>query len=89
MSLETLKSHLFETLEGLKNLSDPEASENEKVGIDQAKQIVDVSGAIIDIYKLQIEAIKSFTHKDDIARPGAMMADIGIVEENNIKMLDR
>ena len=88
MSLETLKSHLFETLEGLKNLSDPEASENEKVGIDQAKQIVDVSGAIIDIYKLQIEAIKSFTYKDDIARPGAMMADIGIVEENNIKMLD-
>ena len=88
MSLETLKSHLFETLEGLKNLSDPEASENEKVGIDQAKQIVDVSGAIIDIYKLQIEAIKSFTHKDDIARPGAMMADIGIVEENNIKRLD-
>ena len=88
MSLETLKGHLFETLEGLKNLSDPEASENEKVGIDQAKQIVDVSGAIIDIYKLQVEAIKSFTHKDDIARPGAMMADIGIVEENNIKMLD-
>ena len=88
MSLETLKSHLFETLEGLKNLSDPEASENEKVGIDQAKQIVDVSDTIIDIYKLQIEAIKSFTHKDDIARPGAMMADIGIVEENNIKMLD-
>ena len=88
MSLETLKGHLFETLEGLKNLSDPEASENEKVGIDQAKQIVDVSGAIIDIYKLQVEAIKSFTHKDDIARPGAMMADMGIVEENNIKRLD-
>ena len=88
MSLETLKSHLFETLEGLKNLSDPEASENEKVGIDQAKQIVDVSGVIIDIYKLQIEAIKSFTHKDDIARPGAMMADMGIVEDNNVKMLD-
>ena len=88
MSLETLKSHLFETLEGLKNLSDPEVSENEKIGIDQAKQIVDVSGAIINIYKLQIEAVKSFAHKDDIARPGAMMADMGIVEENNIKMLD-
>ena len=89
MSLETLKGHLFETLEGLKNLSDPEASENEKVGIDQAKQIVDVSGAIINIYKLQIEAVKSFTRRDDIARPGAMMADMGIVEENNIKMLEQ
>ena len=88
LSLEALKSHLFETLEGVKNLSDPEASENEKIGIDQAKQIVDVSGAIIDIYKLQVEAIKSFTHKDNIARPGEMMADMGIVEENNIKMLD-
>ena len=88
LSLEALKSHLFETLEGVKNLSDPEASENEKISIDQAKQRVDVSGAIIDIYKLQVEAIKSFAHKDDIARPGEMMADMGIVEENNIKMLD-
>ena len=79
MSLETLKGHLFETLEGLKNLSDPEASEIEKIGIDQAKQIVYVSGAIIDIYKLQVEAIKSFAHKDDIARPGEMLADMGIV----------
>ena len=89
MSLETLKGHLFETLEGLKNLSDPEASENEKIGIDQAKQIVDVSGAIIDIYKLQVEAIKSFTRRDDIARPGAMMADMGIVDEASIKMLEQ
>ena len=88
LSLEALKSHLFETLEGVKNLSDPEASENEKISIDQAKQIVDVSGAIIDIYKLQVEAIKSFTHKDKVARAGEMMADMGIVEENNIKMLD-
>ena len=88
LSLEALKSHLFETLEGVKNLSDDQADPCEKVSIEQAKQIVDVSGAIIDIYKLQVEAIKSFAHKDDIARPGAMMADMGIVEENNIKMLD-
>lgn len=88
VSLEALKAHLFETLEGVKNLSDDNASECEKCSIEQAKQIVDVSGAIIDIYKLQVEAIKSFAHKDDIARPGAMMADMGIVEENNIKMLD-
>ena len=34
LSLEALKSHLFETLEGVKNLSDGTASENEKVSID-------------------------------------------------------
>ena len=88
LSLEALKSHLFETLEGVKNLSDDQADPCEKVSIEQAKQIVDIADSIIDIYKLQVEAIKSFTHKDDIARPGEMMADMGIVEENNIKMLD-
>ena len=46
-------------------------------------------GAIIDIYKLQVEAIKSFTRRDDIARPGAMMADMGIVDEASIKMLEQ
>lgn len=46
LSLDALKSHLFETLEGVKNLSDPDASENEKVSLDQARQIVDISGKI-------------------------------------------
>lgn len=88
VSLEALKAHLFETLEGVKNLSDDNASECEKCSIEQAKTIVNIADSIIDIYKTQVEAIKSFAHKDDIARPGAMMADMGIVEENNIKMLD-
>lgn len=44
LSLDALKSSLFETLEGVKNLSDPLASENEKLSVDQAKQIVDISG---------------------------------------------
>ena len=40
---------------------------------------------------MKIEDIRELckeAHKDDIARPGEMMADMGIVEENNIKMLD-
>ena len=49
LSLEALKSHLFETLEGVKNLSDEEASPCEKVSIEQAKQIVDIADSIIDI----------------------------------------
>lgn len=87
MSLETLKGHLFETLEGLKNLSDSNASECEKVSIDQAKQIVDVSEAILDIYKVQLDAVKSFVHKDDIFNSAVMLNDMGVVEEQNIKLL--
>lgn len=88
MSLETLKSHLFETLEGLKNLSDPEASENEKIGIDQAKQIVDVSGKIIDIYKVQLEGISLAAKLDNIGSGNSIVTSLGIVDEQSIKQLE-
>ena len=88
MSLETLKSHLFETLEGLKNLSDPEASENEKIGIDQAKQIVDVSGKIIDIYKVQLEGISLATKLDNIGSANSIVTSLGIVDEQSIKQIE-
>lgn len=51
VSLEALKAHLFETLEGVKNLSDDNASECEKCSIEQAKTIVNIADSIIDIYK--------------------------------------
>lgn len=88
MSLETLKSHLFETLEGLKNLSDPEASENEKIGIDQAKQIVDVSGKIIDVYKVQLEGISLAAKLDNIGSANSIVTSLGIVDEQSIKQLE-
>ena len=88
MSLETLKSHLFETLEGLKNLSDPEASENEKIGIDQAKQIVDVSGKIIDVYKVQLEGISLAAKLDNLGSANSIVTSLGIVDEQSIKQLE-
>ena len=88
MSLETLKSHLFETLEGLKNLSDPEASENEKIGIDQAQQIVDVSGKIIDVYKVQLEGISLAAKLDNISSANSIVTSLGIVDEQSIKQIE-
>lgn len=87
LSLEALKSHLFETLEGVKNLSDDTASANEKVSIEQAKSIVDISGKIIDIYKLQVDAVKTFAGVDELVSPRNMATDLGLIEEsamNNI-----
>ena len=57
VSLEALTGHLFEAIEGVKNLSDPMASENEKISIAQAKAIVGLSEQIIEIKKTQIEAV--------------------------------
>lgn len=82
LSLETLKSHLFETLEGVKNLSDDSASPNEKVSIDQAKQIVDLSGKIIDIYKIQVEAVKVFGQMDEVVSARNMATDLGLIDSD-------
>ena len=81
-SLEALKGHLFETLEGLKNQSDPDASENEKVTIEQAKAITGVADTIIDIYKTQLDAIKVISSTDLNTAKG--MLTIGCVEEENV-----
>ena len=87
MSLEALKSHLFETLEGVKNLSDEEASPCEKVSIEQAKQIVDIADSIIDIYKTQVDALKTFSSMDNVASQGQLMEGMGFINEDEQKMI--
>lgn len=88
LSLDALKSHLFETLEGVKNLSDPDASENEKISIEQARQIVDISGKIIDICKVQVEAVKTFSSLDNVGSMKSMATAIGIADERTVKQIE-
>jgi hypothetical protein len=88
LSLDALKSHLFEALEGVKNLSDPEASENEKISIDQAKQIVDISGRIIDIYKVQVDAIKTLSSMDNVASVRVLATGIGVASEETVRQIE-
>lgn len=87
MSLDALKAHLFETLEGVKNLSDPKASKNEKCPLEQAKQIVDIADSIIDIYKTQVEALKAFSKMDNVASQGRLMVGMGIMSQEEQNMI--
>ena len=87
LSLEALKSHLFETLEGVKNLSDEDASPCEKVSIEQAKQIVDIADSIIDIYKTQVDALKTFSTMDNVASGGTLLEGMGFINEDEQKMI--
>ena len=87
ISLEALKSHLFETLEGIKNLSDDQASPCERVSIEQAKQIVDIADSIIDIYKTQVDALKVFSQMDNVASVGQLSVGMGIISQEENKMI--
>lgn len=85
--MEALKSHLFETLEGVKNLSDDQASPCEKVSIEQARQIVDIADSIIDIYKTQVDALKAFSQMDNVASIGQLSVGMGIISQEEKTMI--
>ena len=87
LSLDALKSHLFETLEGVKNLNDPKASKADKTSIEQAKQIVDIAKSITDIYKVQVEAFKTFSQMDNVGNLKSMMVGIGVSTEDDMKLI--
>lgn len=87
LNLESLKSHLFETLEGVKNQNDPEASDCEKVSIEQAKTIVEVADSIIDIYKVQVDALKSVMKMDHLGSPENLLVTMGVTGSEEVKMI--
>lgn len=88
VSLEALKVHLFETLEGVKNLSDENASDCEKCSIEQAKTIVNIADSIIDIYKTQVDAMQTFSKMDNIASMGTFAVGMGITDNDQVKMIE-
>lgn len=87
LNLESLKAHLFETLEGVKNQNDPEASDCEKVSIEQAKTIVEVADSIIDIYKVQVDALKSVMKMDHLGSPENLLVTMGVTGSEEVKMI--
>ena len=87
MSLEALKAHLFETLEGVKNNNDPNADPQEKVSTQDAKCIVNIANSIIEIYKTQVDAVRIFTGMDHVNSQGTLMVGMGIINEEEQKVI--
>lgn len=87
VNLEILKAHLFEALEGIKNQNDPEASDCEKVSIEQAKAIVEVADSIIDIYKVQVDAVKVVAGMDHLNNPESILVGMGVTGAEEVKMI--
>lgn len=63
--ISDLKDHLFETIEMLKNNSDPDASDNEKIDIETAKAIGDLGKVIVDAAKTEVQALNIIARHDN------------------------
>lgn len=87
MSLEALKAHLFETLEGVKNNNDPNADQCEKVSPQDAKCIVNIANSIIEIYKTQVDALKTFSQMDNVASGGTLLEGMGFINKEEQLMI--
>lgn len=61
ISLDALNAQLFETIELLKNNNDPQASQNEKIDIENAKAIADLGKVIVDGYKVKAQVMNMMT----------------------------
>lgn len=51
--IDDLRDHLFDVIERLKSNGDPEASENEKIRLEDAKMICNAADCIIESIRVQ------------------------------------
>ena len=78
--ISDLNNHLFESIEMLKNNSDPEASPNERMDIATAKQIAELGKVIVDGAKVQVQALELLKDAENPSATQKAINDSGIID---------
>lgn len=81
INADALLNTLFETIEGVKNQNDPNASDNEKTTIEQAKAINELSKSAIAIYKVKLDAARLISSSESPLAMKCQIKQIGLGEE--------
>ncbi len=84
INLDKLNEHLFESIEMLKNSSDPKASACEKIDVQTAKEIANLGKTIIDGYKVKLQAAELLRDADNPNSTSNFLKEAGFVTENII-----
>lgn len=87
-SLDQLNMHLFETIELLKNNTDKNASENEKIDIETAKTIADLGKVIVDGYKVKVQALSILSKTENPSHVKQVINDSGIGTSSQLSIGD-
>ncbi len=86
ITIDKLNEHLFETIEMLKNNSDPNASDNEKIDIETAKTIADLGKVAVEGFKAQ--ALSMLARTDNPKTTKEALVASGIAPEvNDVKLI--
>lgn len=83
ISIDNLNMHLFETIEMLKNSSDPEASANEKIDVETAKTIANLGKVVIEGYKVKAQVLNIMAKTDNPNSTKLLLGGTGIISEES------
>ena len=80
INADSILSVLFETIEGVKNNSDPSASKCEKVSLDQAKAINELAKTVVSVYKVKAEALKVIANSNNPQQTTVNVESTGLLD---------
>lgn len=86
INIDKLNEHLFESIEMLKNNSDPEASECEKIDVNTAKAIADLSKVVVEGYKVKAQVLNMVRNAENPNLLRSQIVQSGIITDE--KLLD-
>ncbi len=86
ISIDALNTHIFETIEMLKNNKDETASECEKIDIDTAKTIAELGKVVVEGYKVKAQVINIIKNGGNPQTVAQMATDGGIISKEQIKI---
>ena len=81
ISIDSLNTHLFEAIEMLKNNSDPNASANEKIDVNNAKTIADLGKVVIEGYKVKAQVLNIMAKTDNPNSTKQLLGGAGIISQ--------
>lgn len=78
----------METIEMLKNNSDPVASANEKIDVQSAKTIADLGKVMVEGYKVKANVLNIISRSDTLSKELTLAASSGgFIQEPEAKIL--
>lgn len=84
INIDKLNEHLFESIEMLKNNSDPNADANEKIDTNTAKAIADLSKVVIEGYKVKTQVLNMMRNAENPNMLKSQIVQSGIITDEKL-----
>lgn len=84
ISIDRLNEHLFESIEMLKSNKDPNADDHEKMDVETAKAIADISKVVIEGYKVKAQVLGMLRNAENPKALKTSIAGSGIISDEQL-----